>query len=507
MSESTATPVPDEGQILAERRTKLKVWRKKGGAFPNSFFRSNLAGDLHFKYEDSGRDHLDLNPVVVKIAGRLMLKRPMGKATVGAVQDMSGYIILYLTDYYPGSAQHIEFKEYDIGDIIGIEGVLFKSQAQELMVRVKRVILLTKALRPIPVRQAEPNVQELPRRERIVELITNEDMRLRFVLRSRIIQAMRAFFVKRKYLEVETPFLNRLTATTQPNLFLTHHNATGMEVRLCGARDLYLNRLLVGGLEQVFEINRDFRNDSRPSPHNPEFTTFTFCTAYRNHYYVMQVIEKLIREVTRTTLGTSKICTPTRDIDFDQPYGLHTIGSAILQYFPDIDEESIFNRDVLIAKLKAHSATFRIQDGIGALQFELFRKTIISQLADPTFVFHFPVEFTPFARRSEKDSNYTEYFSLYLGGIEIASGFSTLNDSEDQAMRFWEELSSTEDTQGMETAPWDSDYVRALEHGLPPAATATIAVDRLVMFLTDTPTPRETILFPHPEARRVPANG
>ncbi len=496
MSDQPTTPSVDENQIVAERRAKLKALREKGIAYPNKFTREHIAGDLHAKHEDRDRDSLDLNPVVVKVAGRMMLKRVMGKASFATLQDMSGSIQLYLTDSYPGKEQHEAFKHYDVGDLIGAEGVLFKTQKGELTVRVKQLHLLTKSLRPLPEKFHGLTDQEQRYRQRYLDLIANEDSRLVFVQRSRVIQRIREFFLERRYLEVETPMMHPIPGGAAARPFVTHHNALDMKLFLRIAPELYLKRLVVGGFEKVFEINRNFRNEGISTRHNPEFTMLEFYAAYRNYFYLMNFIEGMIRDVARAVLGTMKVAYQGREIDFEKPFTQLTIAEAIMKYHPDISAESLKSREALIGKLNALDIAFRPQAGIGGLQLTLFENTVETQLLDPTFIFHYPAEVSPLARRSDKDPDFTERFELYIAGREIANGFSELNDPEDQAARFREQANNLE-AGDPEAMHYDADYIRALEYGLPPTAGAGIGIDRLVMILTDSPSIRDVILFPH----------
>src|SRR3990172_1844816 len=304
MDDKNAPPQLDENKIIAERRAKLKALREKGIAFPNKFQRTDFAADLMEKHEDRDRDSIDLNPVVVKVAGRMMLKRVMGKASFATIQDMSGSIQLYLTDSYPGKEQHAAFKHYDSGDIIGAEGILFKTQKGELTVRVKELHLLTKSLRPLPEKFHGLTDQESRYRQRYLDLITNEDTRLTFVLRSRIVQGVREFLLNRRFLEVETPMMQPIPGGAAARPFVTHHNALDMKLYLRIAPELYLKRLVVGGFEKVFALNRNFRNEGISTRHNPEFTMLEFYAAYTTQEYMMAAIAQMLRDVSQTVLGT-----------------------------------------------------------------------------------------------------------------------------------------------------------------------------------------------------------
>jgi lysyl-tRNA synthetase class 2 len=356
--------------------------------------------------------------------------------------------------------------------------------------------LLTKSLRPLPEKFHGLTDQEQRYRRRYVDLITNEDTRLRFVMRSRIVQVMRTFFHNRHYLEVETPMMHPIPGGASARPFVTHHNALDMKLYLRIAPELYLKRLIVGGFEKVFELNRSFRNEGISTRHNPEFTMLEFYVAYRNYYYLMQLIEKLIREVAQTVLGTTKINCQGHEVDLASPFATVTVADAIKSRHPDITDEVLTSRPALIEKLKSLNVAYRPQDGIGGLQLTLFENTIESGLIAPTFVFNYPAEVSPLARRNDKDATIAERFELYIGGREIANGFSELNDPEDQAERFQEQMKQKE-AGDEEAMHYDADYIRALEYGMPPTAGAGIGIDRLVMVLTDSPSIRDVILFPH----------
>jgi lysyl-tRNA synthetase class 2 len=496
MSEQPVTPPLDENQIIAERRAKLKALREKGAAFPNNFIRDRLAGDLQEEFEDRDRDSLDLNPVVVKVGGRMMLKRVMGKASFATIQDMSGSIQLYLTDSYPGKEQHEAFKHYDIGDIIGADGVLFKTQKGELTVRVKQLYLLTKSLRPLPEKFHGLTDQESRYRQRYLDLIANEESRLTFVLRSRIIQATRNFLLDRRYLEVETPMMHSIPGGASARPFVTHHNALDMRLFLRIAPELYLKRLVIGGFEKVFEINRSFRNEGISTRHNPEFTMLELYVAYRDYRYLMVLLQTLLSDVAQVVFGTREITYQGRKIDLEKPFGRLTIAGAIKQYHPEITDAVLNDRDALIADLKRRNIPYRQQDGLGGLQLTLFENTTEAELFEPTYIVDYPAEVSPLARRSDADPKLAERFELYIAGREIANGFSELNDPEDQAARFQEQARQKE-AGDEEAMHYDADYIRALEYGLPPTAGAGIGIDRLVMLFTDSPSIRDVILFPH----------
>jgi lysyl-tRNA synthetase class 2 len=491
-----STPSPqDENRLIAERRAKLHALRRKGVAFPNGFWRQDLAAELTERHEKTDRDALDLKPVVVKVAGRLMSKRMFGKATFATLQDMSGSIQIFVTDSYPGKEQHEEFKHYDIGDIVAVNGVLFKTKTDEVTVRVRELRLLVKSLRPLPEKFHGLSDQELRYRQRYVDLIVNEDTRLTFVQRSRIVQALRNFLLSRRFLEVETPMMQPIPGGAAARPFLTHHNALDMKLYLRIAPELYLKRLVVGGLEKVFEINRSFRNEGISTKHNPEFTMLELYTAYTDYEYMMSTIEQMLLNVAQAVLGTPKFTYQDHEIDLAQPYQRLTIRRAVRQFLPDIPEAVLDDRAALIAKLKDLDIAYRPADGIGGLQLTLFENRVEDKLIQPTFILDYPAEVSPLARRSDKNPDVAERFELYIAGREIANGFSELNDPEDQAARFTEQARQ-KDAGDAEAMHFDADYIRALEYGLPPTSGAGIGVDRLVMLLTNSPSIRDVILFP-----------
>ncbi len=497
MTTQTTFPAPqDDNQIIAERRAKLAALRKEGVAFPNDFERKNLAADLHSAYGEMSHDELEAAHVGVTVAGRMMLKRVMGKASFATVQDMSGRIQLFISNGDTGEAAHDAFKHYDLGDILGASGVLFKTKTGELSVRVTELRLLTKALRPLPEKFHGLTDQEQKYRQRYVDLITNEDTRNTFVIRSKVIQAIREFFMRHNYLEVETPMMHPIPGGASAKPFITHHNALDMELYLRIAPELYLKRLVVGGFEKVFEINRNFRNEGLSTRHNPEFTMIEFYEAYRDYNYLMDFTEKMFGEVARKVLGTTVVSYQGRELDLGKPFHRLTIVQAIQKYHPQFSDAQLNDRDFLISELQDLKAKYRTSDGVGGLQLSLFEELTEHQLFEPTFIIDYPAEASPLARRSDKRPEITERFELFMVGREIANGFSELNDPEDQEARFDAQVAAKE--AGDEEAMFkDGDFIRALEYGLPPTAGEGIGIDRLVMLLTDSPSIRDVILFPH----------
>jgi len=485
----------DENQIFTERRNKLNAIRQAGVAFPNDFERKHLAGDLHAEFGDKTHDELEALQIHVAVAGRMMLKRVMGKASFATVQDMGGRIQLFISNGDTGEEAHNAFKHYDLGDILGAVGVLFKTKTGELSVRVTQVRLLTKALRPLPEKFHGLSDQEQKYRQRYLDLITNEDARKVFMTRTRIIQAIREFFIRHGYMEVETPMMHSIPGGAAAKPFETHHNALDMKMYLRIAPELYLKRLVVGGFEKVFEINRNFRNEGLSTRHNPEFTMLEFYEAYRDYKYLMDFSESLFREVAQKVLGKTLISYQGKDLDLGKPFHRLTMVQAIQKYHPQFTTAQLNDRDFVVAELTDLKAKYKPADGIGGLQLSLFEELAEAHLFEPTFIVDYPVEVSPLARSSDKNPEITERFELFIVGREIANGFSELNDAEDQAARFDAQVAAKE--AGDEEAMFkDNDYVRALEYGLPPTAGEGIGIDRLVMLLTDSASIRDVILFP-----------
>jgi len=493
--DETMPEVHAEIKLVQERRVKLDAIRKSGNAFPNDFRRNDLAADVHRKFGEQSKEALEATPVSVTVAGRMVLKRVMGKASFATIQDMSGRIQLYITNDHTGEAVHEAFKHHDLGDIFGAEGTLFKTKTGELSVRVTALRLLTKSLRPLPEKFHGLADQEQKYRQRYLDLITNEVARETFLARSRIIQSIREFFVARGYLEVETPMMHPIPGGAAARPFATHHNALDMELYLRIAPELYLKRLVVGGMEKVFEINRNFRNEGISTRHNPEFTMLEFYEAYQDYAYLMDFTETLLREVAIKVLGTAKVTYQEREIDLAQPFARLTITQAIRKFHPEYTDAQLNDRVFLTGKLDQLKITHRAADGVGALQLSLFDETTEHLLFEPTFIVDYPAEVSPLARRNDTHPDITDRFELYIAGREIANGFSELNDPEDQAARFQEQAKAKE-AGDAEAMHYDADYIRALEYGLPPTAGEGIGIDRLVMLFTDSPSIRDVILFP-----------
>jgi lysyl-tRNA synthetase class 2 len=483
-------------KLVAERRKKLDAIRAAGIAFPNDFERRDLAQPLQDAHGATEAEALAASAVRVAVAGRIMLKRVMGKASFATIQDMSGRIQVYVSVDDTGADALEAFKHYDSGDIISAEGELFKTKKGELTVRAKTLRLLTKSLRPLPEKFHGLTDQEMKYRQRYVDLIVNESTRSVFARRSQIIQSVRSSLIDDGFLEVETPMMHPIPGGAAARPFVTHHNALDMELFLRIAPELYLKRLVIGGLEKVFEVNRNFRNEGMSTRHNPEFTMLEFYAAYWRYGHLMTFIEGMLRRAAETVTGSAIVNYQGRTIDFAKPFERLTITGAIRKYRPDISDEELASRERIVSRLNAMKVPFREHDGLGGLQLTLFEATAEAQLFDPTYIIDYPAEVSPLARRSDSNPEITERFELFIAGREIANGFSELNDPEDQAARFMEQVKQ-KDAGDHEAMHYDADYIRALEYGLPPTGGAGIGIDRLVMLLTDSPSIRDVILFPH----------
>ena len=484
----------DANQINAERRAKLTALRAQGIAYPNDFRRDALAADLHAKHGNKSNEELETLNLRVAVAGRIMLKRVMGRASFATIQDMSGRIQLYITADAVGAA-HDAFKHWDLGDIVGGSGWLFKTKTGELSVKVTGIRLLAKALRSLPEKFHGLADQEQRYRQRYVDLITNPAVRDVFIKRSLIVQTIREFFVARGFLEVETPMMHSIPGGASARPFKTHHNALDMELYLRVAPELYLKKLVVGGLERVFEINRNFRNEGISTRHNPEFTMLEFYEAYRDYHYLMDLTEELLRGVAQRVLGTQIVDYQGTEIDLARRFDRLTMAQAIHQYNPVYAPDELERPPFLRAALAQHAVDVLPTDGMGLLQLKLFEATTEAQLAQPTFIIAHPTDVSPLARTSDANPSITERFELFITGREIANGFSELNDPEDQAARFKAQAAARE-AGDEEAMYYDADYIRAMEYGLPPTAGEGIGIDRLVMLLTNAASIRDVILFP-----------
>jgi lysyl-tRNA synthetase class 2 len=487
--------VADENQIIAERRAKLAKLREAGPAFPNDFARTHRAGDLQAGYEHMSRDELAAKNIEVAVAGRMLLKRVMGRASFATVQDGSGRIQFFIADDDAGSQAHEAFKQWDMGDIIAARGTLMKTQKGELSVRCKELRLLTKSLRPLPDKFHGLEDKEARYRQRYVDLIVNEESRRAFIVRSKAIAAMREFMVEAGFLEVETPMLQVIPGGAAAKPFITHHNALDIDMFLRIAPELYLKRLVVGGFERVFEINRNFRNEGISTRHNPEFTMMEFYEAYSDYRLLMNFTEGLLRHATQEALGKLEFDYQGRLLDLAKPFARMTMVEAIRTHHPGFSQAQLGDEQWLRHKLAELKVEARPNASLGELQLTLFEETTEAELFDPTYIIDWPAEASPLARRSDAKPHIAERFELYIAGREIANGFSELNDPEDQAERF-EQQALAKKAGDEEAMYYDADYVKALEYGLPPTAGCGIGIDRLVMLLTDSPSIRDVILFP-----------
>ena len=493
-------PEQDENHLIAERRAKLDKIREEGIAFPNDFVPEDKALKLHEQFDALDKETLDPKKVPAKVAGRMMLKRVMGKASFATIQDSSGRIQIYLDKNSVGEDTYNQFKQWDIGDIIAIEGRVFKTNKGELSIHAENIRLLAKSLRPLPDKFHGIADQELRYRQRYVDLIMTEETRNTFKTRSKAINAIRSVMLNADFLEVETPMLHPIPGGAAAKPFVTHHNALDMEMYLRIAPELYLKRLVVGGFERVFEINRNFRNEGVSPRHNPEFTMMEFYAAYTNYQWLMNFTEKLLRDVAIQAAGSAVLTHQGRELDLSKPFDRLTIVQAITKYAPEYTEAQLADEAFLRNELKkfgvnAYDAVMS-RAGIGALQLALFEETAEAKLWNPTFIIDYPVEVSPLARASDSVPGITERFELFITGREIANGFSELNDPEDQSARFLAQVEA-KDAGDEEAMFYDADYIRALEYGMPPAGGCGIGIDRLVMLLTDSPSIRDVLLFPH----------
>ncbi len=492
----------DENKLIAQRREKLAQLREQGNAFPNHFRRDSLAASLHAQYDQYTKEELAEKNIRAAVAGRMMLQRIMGKASFATIKDMSGTIQLFVQrDSLPEGFYNEQFKKWDIGDIIGAEGVLFKTKTGELSVKVDKLELVTKSLRPLPEKFKGLSDQETRYRQRYIDLIMNDETKQTFILRSKIINFIRNFMIQKDFMEVETPMMQAIPGGATARPFTTYHNALDMELYLRIAPELYLKRLVVGGFERVFEINRNFRNEGLSTRHNPEFTMIEFYQAYADYRDLMDLTEEMLRGLASEVLGKSAFEYQGMTVDFGKPFTRMSVKESILHFNPELSEAQL--DDIEQARQVAESLGIPLKDsyGLGKVQIEIFEKTVEHRLMDPTFITAYPTEVSPLARRSDNDPFVTDRFEFFVGGRELANGFSELNDPEDQAERFRKQVEEKEagDDEAMH---FDEDYIVALEHGMPPTAGEGIGIDRLVMLLTDAPSIRDVLLFPHmrPEA-------
>lgn len=498
MAES-GTPTIEENKLIAERRNKLKSIRERGNAFPNHFRRDSLASTLQQTLGDESKEALEQRDQKASIAGRIMAKR----GPFFVLQDVSGRIQFYIDKLH---AQAEEIKSWDIGDIVGITGPVHKSGKGDLYVLIEQAHLLTKSLRPLPDKWHGLSDTEMRYRQRYVDLIVNDEVKRVFRTRSIIIDAIRDYLTDREFLEVETPMMQVIPGGATAKPFVTYHNALDQQMYLRIAPELYLKRLVVGGFDKVFEINRNFRNEGLSTRHNPEFTMLEFYEAYADYRDLMDRTEEMLRYVAHRALGSAQFINTvrndadeiveTREFDFDKPFARMSVFDSILHFNPDIDAEALKTVDGARAIAKNLGIPLKDTYGLGKVQIEIFEKTVEHRLIQPTFITEYPTEVSPLARRSDSNPFVTDRFEFFVGGREIANGFSELNDAEDQAERFRKQVAD-KDAGDEEAMHYDADYIAALEYGLPPTAGEGIGIDRLVMLLTDSPSIRDVVLFPH----------
>lgn len=488
----------DNEQII-QRRAKLAAWREQESAYPNDFRPRNLSAELHVQYGDVDAEALEQRAVTVVVSGRMMSRRVMGKASFCHLQDRGGRIQLFVQRNEVPEGVYGDFKKWDIGDIVGAEGQLFKTKTGELSVRVGAIRLLTKSLRPLPEKYHGISDQELRYRQRYLDLIMNPESRRVFEIRAATVSAIRQFLIDRDFLEVETPMMQVTPGGAVARPFITHHNALDMDLYLRIAPELYLKRLVVGGIERVFEINRNFRNEGISTQHNPEFTMLEFYQAYADYRDFMDLTEAMMRDVCEQVLDTLQVEYQGEHFDMSKPFQRLTLKQAVLHYNPDLSATDAENLEMLIHHAHRLGVEVKSGFGVGKVLTEIFEKTVEHNLRQPTFITQYPVEVSPLSRANDDDPSVTDRFELIIAGREIANGFSELNDPEDQAQRFRNQASQREG--GDEEAMYyDADYIRALEYGLPPTAGEGVGIDRLVMLLSDSASIRDVLFFPHMRA-------
>ncbi len=489
----------DDNALIAERRAKLARLRDSGVAFPNDFRRDALAADLHATWDGKTDEWLAANPVRVRVAGRMMFKRLMGKASFAKLQDASGQIQVYLQADALGAAYE-EFKGFDVGDIVAAQGVLMRTRAGELSVRAESVRLLVKALRPLPDKWHGLADTETRYRQRYVDLIVNGDVRRLFETRTRIVRFLRDFLDALGFLEVETPMMQPIPGGAVARPFVTHHNALGQDMFLRIAPELYLKRLVVGGFERVYEINRNFRNEGLSTQHNPEFTMLELYQAYADCADFMGLVERMMQGLADAVVGARSVSYQSRRIDFARPFAKRSVEEAILERNPDLGHAQLRDASYLRGVCTRLGIETGKDAGAGALQLAVFERTCEQGLLQPTFIHSYPTEVSPLSRRRDADPFVTDRFEFFVDGRELANGFSELNDPEEQAERFREQMQRRQ-AGDQEAMYFDADYIRALEYGMPPAAGLGVGIDRLVMLLTDSPSIRDVLLFPQLKSR------
>ncbi len=486
----------DENRHIALRREKLGQLRQQGQAYPNDFERTDFAESLIDQFANLNREQLEDKQVNVSFAGRMMFQRVMGKASFAQLRDMSGTIQIFVQGNAIGAEAYDAFKQSDIGDIFGVRGVLFKTKTDELTIKVKETSLLTKSLRPLPEKFHGLTNQEQKYRQRYIDLIMNESSRRVFSIRSQTMSFIRQYMTNLGFIEVETPMMQVIPGGATARPFITHHNALDMDLYLRVAPELYLKRLVVGGIEQVFEINRNFRNEGLSTRHNPEFTMLEFYQAYANYETFMDLTEDMIRQLAQSVIGSTTIEYQDDSFDLSKPFERMTVAESVMKFNPELDGSKLQDTDYCRSVAEGMHIKTEPGWGAGKLLIEIFENTVEDHLMQPTFITAYPTEVSPLSRRNDENPFVTDRFEFFVGGRELANGFSELNDPEDQAERFQQQVMEKE-SGDEEAMHYDADYIRALEYGLPPTAGEGIGIDRLVMLLTNSPSIRDVILFPH----------
>lgn len=499
----TADTVQEENRLIAERREKLHAIKAETIAYPNDFRPNTNAAVLHQRFADDDTETLAQVDETFALAGRMLAKRVMGKIAFVKILDGTGYMQFVVQRDNLPEGLYQQFKQWDIGDIIAASGSIFRTQKGELSVKPTELRLLTKSLRPLPEKFHGLTDTETRYRQRYVDLIMNEDSKKVFQTRSKIIRFIRDFMEApgREFLEVETPMMHPIPGGATARPFVTHHNALDVQMFLRVAPELYLKRLVVGGLDRVYEINRSFRNEGVSTRHNPEFTMLEFYWAYANFNDLMDLTETMLRELAVAVCGGTTVVYEGQSIDFGAPFTRMSVEDSVRLFNPELADADLWDMAVLKAACSKREIHIDKTWGEGKVLIELFEATVESKLADPTFITSYPTEVSPLSRRNDENPLITDRFELFISGREIANGFSELNDPEDQAARFQEQVAQ-KDAGDQEAMHFDADYIRALEYGMPPTAGEGIGIDRLVMLLTDSPSIRDVLLFPHmrPEA-------